>query len=1143
MAGVKQLVAWFFDGANRALNSRDKTVDFSDGGEPNQQVFENMLKTTLLKKVDINNFQDQATYTQINSKTTPDKFVTPLNLPQTIELSGNPIKVAAIAAPNEGNPYITYRISADKATYGDVLAGNSDTILTPDNYPIVSASLDADNVATVTPQQNGNAVEYVVKVANLPLSSLIINTTYTNLVAAIGASTLKPGFWYKFSYQCIHQIPYTNVLNTSSTLTIPTEDLLVQAISSNMLDRTNVRSIQHPQDIIHWRYEDNKVVTPTNEDPLFTQLYIDTVNDGITNTATFSKGAVSYVVPQVDRPGRIYYREDTIQRISTPYDFRGVVLRRWALKKNGSGSYIFKNALTFTPSTLYKHHNIILDSGTYYIVIYPFTSTSTFSDNFSNIRSLTQIVSSSAGATPQYIATNPTAYIFYDTDNQYFTSTKVEADVDNTLFQDQFTFYNSSNTLQAYNVHIKNYIPAWIEAVTWEFYPNIVFATHLGGGITPITNVSIDKFSYDLTLYNVTSLEIGNYCRDIFINGRANGNIGHIKIENHNQFIHLDQFILGSFNLSTSRLITKVGSGNRGLILYGGSYTIGNNNNRLLSESSSNTIIGNKNYVFNVIGGDNEIGDFNSFITLRTCILNTMGDSNRNIFSISGTNTVFGNFNIDISSLKPNTIEGIATPHNNNIIQDNNSNVIIGGTSNVYNKVSNFTNPDNVTISSCLFDNLSTLTIVNTTGTQTYVSSIFRNISNSTFTNCSFSGASLFKIVTLTLSSTVINNTNLIGLAVVNISNVIVSNSSFENISSSTISLSTGSSIAYSKFEKTSNLTISYLIPAIIGYLKLIDISTATFASTLTGLSNVVINHVTIDNSSDINIIELNNTLSKITIHNCAGLASFYGNIVNTTFFSCINLELISQDPTLNFNNNRVSITDSSFENLNAVVFVPIANDAASVTSHKLSIANSIFKSLLNVQFNTLGRISLVNTIFSCKFENVGYTNFGSVPNNPAASRYMIYNQSEFENIQGVLSTISINTPAISYTSIRNFIADGVIPANITYRSSLVKCKFEKLIIINDTVGGPDYTQFTTLTNFEGSGFFIKNTDTTVSKAGFKANPRITYSASVGINLDSLPSNTYDVNYEVIDSTKLYGIQNVISGGNIVQTPVNLTLI
>ena len=42
----------------------------------------------------------------------------------------------------------------------------------------------------------------------------------------------------------------------------------------------------------------------------------------------------------VQRPGRIYYREDTINRRSTPYDFREVTMRRWRLHDEPAGAYL-----------------------------------------------------------------------------------------------------------------------------------------------------------------------------------------------------------------------------------------------------------------------------------------------------------------------------------------------------------------------------------------------------------------------------------------------------------------------------------------------------------------------------------------------------------------------------------------------------------------------------------------------------------------------------------------------------------------------------------------------------------------------------------------------------------------------------------
>jgi len=1136
--GTKQNKAWFIAGSGRPLNARGMTVDFQNQGEPDTEVFRNQIESSLQKRAAAD-FQDQATFTDVNNRVNIDKFTTPDNLP-VVDNGTTGISINVVAAANETTPYTTYAVSIDKSTYADVLAGESDTVLTPDNYPIVSASSDPGNVATVTPVQNGNAVEYIIEVTSLPLASLIIDITYNNLVTAIGTSTLKPGFWYKFPYQCIHQIPYTNVLNTSSSLTIPTENLLVQAISSNSLDRTNVRSLEHPQDIIHWRWEDNKVVTPTNEDPLFTSLYIDTVNNGM-NPASFAKGSITFVGPTVNRAGRIYYREDTIQRISTPYDFRGVVLRRWGLKKDGSGNYVFKNALTYTPATLYKFHDVILDAGINWLVVYPFTATASIGNHTYNMVNLNNMVAAAAGNTPQFIATNSTTYVLFDTDNQYFTSTKVEIDVD-AAFEDHFTFYNAAGTLQAFNVQVKDYIPAWIEAVTWEFYPNIVFGTHLGGGITPITNVTIDNFSYDITLYNVTSIAISSYCRDIFINGRANGNIGDILIERNNQFLHIDQQSVGGESITVKRLINKVGLGNRGLLLLGGSYDIGNNNNRFVSYGTSNIVLGDTTYVATIVGGSHKIEDFNSFICLHSCVNNSMGNRNRNVFNILGTNTKFGDYNVDVSSLKPNVVEGVGVPHSNNTVGDYNSLITVSGTGNYYNRVFSVIIPDGVTVTSCSFENLAGVFISNSGAGYSFTRSSIKDINNTIgIVDCNITDSIIYKTPSLSLNTVNLVNTDISTCNNLSILRAAISSTTFKNVNTASITLAAGSTIVYSKFEKVSSMNITYLVQAIIGYLQIINNSTINLTSTLsTGVANVIINHVTIDNTSNINILELNNTLSKVFISNSAGLSIYYGNLTNCNFITTVNLDLGSNIPlSLTPANAKVTISDTTFEEVNGIQVLHTTNTGGSITNSVFNIVSSKFSNFSNCLIYVLSQASKTNQINACTFSNVSGVNFGSVPLDVLAVDAMTYYSSVFENINITGGALEMSTPKISVSSIKN-VPSGV-NAGICYRISLVECIFEGFIRIQEVTVTPDYSFRNVLTKFRGGGWYKKSTNASVNTTGYSIDNRLLLAK--GLPLDTMPSNASDIDYKATDGTVICGIQNVVTASNIVLTPVNITLI
>lgn len=1135
--GVKQLAIWFFNASTGRINSRGKTIDFKDNGEPDEQVFRNLVETVYKKRV-ADDFQDQATYQDVNNRVNIDKATTPDNLPVTVSDNDAAIVVTETDATNESAPHKTYKVKLNKAVYNDILAGDDDKVLTAANYPVVTSP---DSSITVTPVQVGNSIEFQIELPALPSINLIIPITYTDLVTAINTSTLKPGYWYQFAYQCIHQIPYTNVLNTSSTLTIPTETLLVQALSVNSLDRTQVRCLEHPQDIIHWRWEDNKVVTPTNEDPLFTTLYMDTINDGM-SSSKFAKGTISFVSPTVNRAGRIYYREDTIQRISTPYDFRGVVLRRWALSKDGNGFYVFKNTLSYTASTSYKHHDIILDGANYWLVVYPFVSTASISNHTYNLVRLNDIIAPSSGNTPQFIATNPTSYVIYDTDNQYF-STKVEIQVDST-FEDHFTFYNVQGTLQAYNVKIKDYIPAWIEAVTWEFYPNIVFGTHLNGGITPITNVEIANFSYDLTLFNLTSVRIGAFCRDIFINGRANGSIGNIDIADNNQFLHIDQMPLGGETTTTKRLINKIGLGNRGLVLWGGAYDIGTNNNRVMSYSTSNVIIGDTNYVLALVAGSHEIGDFNSFVCLNSCVTNTVGDRNRNIFNVLGTNTRLGNYNVDINSLKANLIEGVGVPHSNNVVGNNCSILTISGNNNYYDRVSGMLVPDGVTITSCKFDNIGGIAITNT-GAMALTRSIFRDINGVIgLTDSNTTDSLIERCPNLVLTNVTLNLSKISVCGTFAISFATITRTNFEFISIGTLTFVAGSSIVYSKFEKISNLTMTFAIPAIIGYLNIIDNSTIALTSSLvTGLTNIVINHVDIENTSNITLVEINSSLQKTTIKNTYGLYLMYAELLDVTFNQCINPNFGTIPFALVPTNAKISITDTIFENLSDMQLLPATNDGAGITNFIVNISKSHFKNSNTTYFYVLAKTAKTNIITLCEFNSIQAVNFGSIPVDALALEPLNYDSSIFTNMNTISGgSLAIATPRVSRTTMKNYYNGGSFgTGGICYRVSLIECDFDGFIKIREGVVAPNYSFRNVLTRFKGAGDYKKTIDASINTTGYSIDNRLLLTAS--LPLDTMPADASDTDYKVSNGTVICGIRNVITGVNIVETPVNLTLV
>lgn len=138
-----------------------------------------------------------------------------------------------------------------------------------------------------------------------PPGTNFYDVTYDELVTHITNSTLVPGSSYRFSYTTIHNIceapgvynDTTGVFDDGSTVvqsfSPAPEQLIAFAVSVNNI-HVEVQSVEYPDDVIYYDHTMNKTE--------------DTV---------------------VDRPGFIIYREDTNKRLSTHYDFRNVLHRRW----------------------------------------------------------------------------------------------------------------------------------------------------------------------------------------------------------------------------------------------------------------------------------------------------------------------------------------------------------------------------------------------------------------------------------------------------------------------------------------------------------------------------------------------------------------------------------------------------------------------------------------------------------------------------------------------------------------------------------------------------------------------------------------------------------------------------------------------
>ena len=133
----------------------------------------------------------------------------------------------------------------------------------------------------------------------------LINISYDDLLTKVTNSELKPGARY-----LINEFAQAYNIFDSSTGTIIEEQtgvlepIIVTAASTNSIYKEAISTL-YPKDIIHYSLD-----------------LIDNRDIG------FGDGAGT---PCANFKGMIYYREDTVQNVSTHYDFRNVKFRRWAV--------------------------------------------------------------------------------------------------------------------------------------------------------------------------------------------------------------------------------------------------------------------------------------------------------------------------------------------------------------------------------------------------------------------------------------------------------------------------------------------------------------------------------------------------------------------------------------------------------------------------------------------------------------------------------------------------------------------------------------------------------------------------------------------------------------------------------------------
>lgn len=147
----------------------------------------------------------------------------------------------------------------------------------------------------------------------------ITDITYANLVIAIGAATLVPGNFYRLTdYQTIHQIPDASTINTCAL-----EPLVLLATGTQSI-ATRVWSASYTYDHIEYNWA------------------LDLAEDGTT-----------------PRPGFITYRKDYQDNIAAWCDWRGYLLRRYALIQDSSYNWDSGSTYAVGDLTQYTTNNYL----------------------------------------------------------------------------------------------------------------------------------------------------------------------------------------------------------------------------------------------------------------------------------------------------------------------------------------------------------------------------------------------------------------------------------------------------------------------------------------------------------------------------------------------------------------------------------------------------------------------------------------------------------------------------------------------------------------------------------------------------------------------------------------------------------------
>lgn len=582
-------------------------------------------------------------------------------------------------------------------------------------------TVSAGTAITVTPTVGPTGTDYQISYSGIiPDVNLIIDiqptggfTKFKQLIATAG---FHPGYWYSFEYQCKHIVPGTNIVNTDVVAPI-TEVILVQALTASTYDPNTVRSLQFPSDIIHWRHFDDQLINHVDE-TIFTPQPNDIPEPRIRTT---NGGNISFESPVINRTGRIFRRIDTIQRIDFPFDWRSVDYFRAKLKDNGFFLKVTGALSTITNATSYQAGTIFTTGNRYYLLTSTITTSTVSIPDYLNFCIDISIPIGSVGNYNQYLSPGTAVVKLMTVNNIDIT---IDADLSDFRYVKTFTPVSSevpgATYIRAYNIDMKDFIPAYSEAVAWEYYPDVVLYNPQSG---PLSDISIGRLTSDITICGGMGMEIGDFCRNVISISSLGARANYTTIEESCQFIFtygctgpvdVKKFSTGIFlNQSSLADIGCLSTNIAASYLSGfGSVNCGEANNLLFFESSSAVV-----------------GSMNNNMTFRSCSGLKVGSFNRNITDSYSIGVVYENNCTDIHlNSVPNTIEGSTYSRSGDVIKNQCANInLYSYGNNIFEDAQNiFANDYRTLVYNCVFTRSSNINFTMPTPTaenifQSYV--------------------------------------------------------------------------------------------------------------------------------------------------------------------------------------------------------------------------------------------------------------------------------------------------------------------------------------------------------------------------------------------------------------------------------------